>query len=122
MKFKDEVYQIIGVAMEVYNVLGPGFLEPIYQEAMEIELDARGIPYKAQSLIPIFYKERKLSREYIADLVCFDEIIVELKAVERLNKTFQSQLLNYLHGARKSVGVLINFGHEDGLEWKRMII
>ena len=122
MIYKEEVYKIVGVAMEVYNVLGSGFLEPVYQEALEIELDARGIPYQSQALIPICYKSRKLEKEYIADFICYQEIIFEIKAVERLTKTFQSHLLNYLHGAKKSVGLLINFGQEDGLEWKRMII
>lgn len=122
MKYKDEVYKIVGAAMEVYNVLGSGFLEPIYQEALEIELEERNIPFRSQTLIPVYYKSRKLEKEYIADFVCYQEIIVEIKAVERITKVFQSQLLNYLHGAKKSVGVLINFGHEDGLEWKRMVI
>ncbi len=122
MKYKEEVYKIVGAAMEVYNELGSGFLEPVYHEAMEIELDMRGVPYKSQSLVPIYYKKRRLHKEYIADLICYENIIVELKATDHLTKTFQSQLLNYLHATDSPLGLLINFGHEDDLEWKRMII
>ena len=122
MLHKEEVYKIIGAAMEVYNELGPGFLEAVYQEALEIELNARGIPFVSQPLVPIFYKTRQLTKEYYPDLICYENIIVELKALDQLTKNFQSQLLNYLKASRLSVGVLINFGHEENLEWKRMVL
>lgn len=122
MPNKEETYKIIGAAMEVYNVLGPGFLEAVYQEALEIELDERGIPFVSQALVPIFYKTRQLHKEYNADLICYEHIILELKAVDQLTKNFQAQLLNYLKGSRLSVGILINFGHEQDLEWKRMVL
>ena len=108
--------------MEVYNVLGPGFLEAVYQEAMEIELHLRSIPYTSKAPIPIFYKDRQLKKEYEADLICYEHIIVELKALDHLTRNFQSQLLNYLKGAKSSVGLLVNFGHVQDLEWKRMLL
>lgn len=122
MILKDEVYKIIGAAMEVYNVLGSGFLEPVYQEALEIELTERGIPFASQPLIPIFYKDKQLTKEYYADLICFDQIIGELKAVANLSDDHQSQLLNYLHATKNPVGLLINFGQEQSLEWKRLVL
>jgi len=121
MLYKEEVYNIIGAAIEVYNVLGPGFLEAVYQEALEIELTERDIPFVSQPAIPIYYKTRQLTREYNADLLCYENIIVELKAVDCLTKNYQAQLLNYLNGSRSPLGLLINFGHENNLEWKRMV-
>lgn len=122
MLYKEEVYTVIGAAMEVYNVLGSGFLEPVYQEALEIELSERNIPFSAQALIPLYYKEKQMKKEYCADLICYEKLIVELKAVDKLCAAHKAQLLNYLHAAKLQVGVLINFGHTDGLEWKRMVV
>ena len=82
---KDEVYAIIGAEMEVYNVLGVGFLEAVYHEAFELELRARGIPYESRKPLAIFYKGQQLEKDYIADLICFGQIIVELKALDRLS-------------------------------------
>jgi len=120
--YKDEVYAIIGAAMEVYNQLGPGFLEPIYQEAMEIETLVRKIPYKPQQDIHVTYKGKPLKKFYIADLICYEKIIVEIKALERLTSREQAQLLNYLKATEMSIGLLINFGAEKDLEWKRMVL
>jgi GxxExxY protein len=119
--FRDEVYQIIGAAMEVHSVLGPGFLEPVYQEALEMEMSERGIPFQAQRLFRIAYKERTLAKEYFADLVCFETIIVELKALNQISNRERSQLLNYLKASGLRVGVLINFGSVGKLEWQRMV-
>ena len=83
-------------AIEVHRNLGPGFLEAVYQEAMEIELSARGIPFDAQKPIQVRYKGQILNKQYVADLVCFDLIIVELKALDRLSGNEQAQVLNYL--------------------------
>ncbi len=120
--FKDEVYAIIGAAMEVYNQLGPGFLEPVYQEAMEMEAADRKIPAKPQHEIVVRYKERALKKFYVADLFCFDKIIVELKALDHLTSREESQLINYLKATGMPVGLLINFGAENELEWKRMAL
>ena len=119
--YKDEVYAIIGAAMEVYNDLGPGFLEGVYQEAMETEVESKGIPFTAQYQITVKYKGRPLHKYYIADLICYDKVIVEIKAMDRLTLREEGQLLNYLKATGIRVGVLINFGHYPSLEWKRMV-
>ncbi len=93
---KDEVYAIAGAAMEVYWELGTGFLEPVYQEALEIELGRRQIPFEAQKRLTILYKGQPLQKEYAADLVCYEQIIVELKTHDRLIPADLAQLLNYM--------------------------
>ena len=118
---KEEVYAIIGAAMEVLNTLGAGFLEPVYQEALEIELTRRGIPFIAQRELSICYKEHLLKKGYIADLTVFDSIIVEIKALDKLTSREEAQLLNYLAATDYQVGLLINFG-SNKLEWKRMVL
>ena len=118
--FKDEVYAIIGAAMEVHNQLGIGFLEPVYQEAMEIELSSRSIPFMPQQEIQIHYKDRDLKKTYRSDFLVFNEIIVEIKAIDGLSGHEESQLLNYLKATRLELGLLINFGGNK-LEWKRMV-
>ncbi len=119
---KDEVYAVVGAAMEVHRELGAGFLEAVYQEAMEIELEDRGIPFESQRSFEIHYKNTKLHKEYFADLVCFSKIIVELKALERLSSKEESQILNYLKASSLRVGLLINFGSHGKLEWKRFVL
>jgi len=119
---KDEVYAIVGAAMEVYNQLGAGFLEPMYQEAMEIETSDREIPAKAQQEIRINFKGKKLKKFYVADLLCFDQIIVEIKALDRITSREESQLINYLKATGLQVGLLINFGSQDKLEWRRLVL
>jgi GxxExxY protein len=119
--YKDEVYQIIGAAIEVHRELGPGFLEAVYQEALEIELAERGIPFEAQKSLKIRYKGRQLKKEYIADLICHDKIIIELKAMDKLSSRETAQLLNYLKATGLRVGLLVNFGSEGVLEWERRI-
>jgi len=118
---KDEVYQIVGAAMEVSNVLGAGFLEAVYQEALGIELKSRALPFVAQPTIEIAYKGRILSKKYIPDFICYDQVIVEIKAIKGLTTIEQAQLLNYLKATGKPVGLLLNFGAPK-LEWKRMIL
>ncbi len=107
---KDEVYALVGAAIEVHKALGPGFLEAVYQEALEIELRERGIPFEVQKRLSISCKGRTLDKEYFADLVCYGQIIVELKALDRLSGNEQAQILNYLKASGLRVGVLINFG------------
>ncbi len=118
--FKDEVYAIIGAAMEVYNTLGPGFSEPIFQEALGIEFDDRKVPARAQFEIIVNYKDRPLKKTYIADFVAYGQIIVEIKALDQLTSREEAQLLNYLKATGFPLGVLINFGALGQLEWKRM--
>ena len=118
--YKNETFDIIGVAMEVHNELGPGFLEAVYQEAFEIELINQNIPYEREKVLTIFYKKEKLKREFTADFFCFGKIIVELKALSSLDGNHEAQLLNYITATNTKVGLLINFGAKS-LEYKRMI-
>ena len=119
--YKDEVYQIVGAAIEVHRELGPGFLEAVYQEALEIELAERGIPFEAQKALKIVYKGRRLKKEYVADLVCYDKIVVELKAMDKLSSRETAQVLNFPKATGLRVGLIINFGSEGVLEWERRI-
>ena len=118
---KDEVFAIYGAAIEVHCKLGPGFLEAVYQEALEIGLQSRSLPFEAQKPLAIHYKGHKLKKEYVADLICYGQIIVELKALDQLSKKEESQLLNYLKATGLRVGLLLNFGSEGKLERKRFI-
>src|SRR5437899_655659 len=118
---KEEVYAVVGAAMEVYNELGPGFLEPVYQEALSLELAARRIPFAPQKELHVFYKGRQLEKSYIADFLVFNQVIVEIKAIERLTPREEAQLLNYLKATELEIGVLINFCAAGKLEWKRMV-
>ena len=118
---KDEVYAIVGAAIEVHRVLGPGFLEPVYQEAMEIESTTRKLPFKSQPVLQIRYKEHTLKKEYIPDFIFYNQIVVEIKALDRLGGKEESQILNYLKATGYKVGVLINFGSHPKLEWKRFV-
>lgn len=119
---KDETYAVVGAAMEVYNTLGPGFLEAVYQEALEVEFAERGIPFESQKPIMIRYKDRLLQKQYIADVVCYGALLAELKAIETLTTREESQLINYLKATGLRVGILLNFGHPKNLDWKRMIL
>jgi GxxExxY protein len=119
--YKDEVYAIVGAAMEVYNMLGPGFLEPVYQEALGIEFTSRGIPFEPQKELHISYKDHRLEQKYKPDFVVYGKIIVEIKALDRLTSREEAQLLNYLKATGLEVGVLINFGSDGKLEWKRRV-
>src|SRR5262245_2918536 len=119
---KEEVYAIVGAAMEVHNVLGAGFLEPVYQEVIEIEERLRGIPFESQKCLQIRYKNHLLTKYYIADQVCYEQIIVEFKAIDRLTGREEAQLLNYLKATGLRVGLLINFGNPSKLEWSRYVL
>ena len=120
--YKDEVYASIGAAMEVHTVLGTGFLEPVYQEAMEIECASRNISFISQQILQVHYKQHILKKEYVADMVCFEKIIVEFKALDNLTGREASQVINYLKATGYKVGVLINFGSNVKLEWKRFVV
>ena len=118
---KEEVFAIIGAAMEVHREQGCGFAEPVYQECMEMKLEARNIPAAAQKEMPITYKGRLLKKTYIADFVACGKVIVELKALDKLTSREESQVINYLKASGLEVGVLINFGGPS-LEWKRLVL
>lgn len=119
--YKEETYKINGAAMRVYNTLGHGFLEAVYQEALEIEFKKQEIPYEREKEIVITYDGIELRHTYRADLVCYGKIIVELKAVSKLDDAHRSQLYNYLCATGYKVGLLYNFGHYDGLEIERKV-
>jgi GxxExxY protein len=120
--FKEEGYQLMGAAFEVYNELGSHLSEDIYQASLETELSIRKIPFDAQRRLDVFYKEVKLEPYFIPDLFVYDEIIAELKAVKKLLPEHEAQLINYLALTGKKVGYLINFGHSGALEWKRIVL
>lgn len=119
--FKDECYRIIGCCMEVHKALGPGFLEAVYQEALSLELKDANIPFNKEKVLEVRYKGILLEKKYVADFLCFDEVIVELKAVESLNTDHIAQVLNYLKATEKKIGLLINFGARS-LQYKRIIL
>jgi GxxExxY protein len=119
---REEVFQIIGAAIEVHKELGSGFLEVVYQETLEIELAERGIPFQSQAELHVRYKNRLLQKKYCADLVCFGSIIVELKSVQKIGAIEEAQLINYLKSTGLKVGLLINFGAHGKLEWKRFVV
>ena len=118
---KDEVYAIAGAAMEVHNVLGCGFLEAVYQEALEIELGKRNIPYIPQKQLPIYFKDNLLKKTYVVDYIAFEKIVIEIKALIHLSSLEEAQLLNYVKAGDYELGLLINFGAES-LQWKRMVL
>lgn len=119
--YKEEVYSIIGAAIEVHKNLGSGFLEPVYQEAFEIELKSREIFFQSQCEIAIHYKDFILQKNYRADLVAFEKIIVELKATDHITPVDESQIINYLKATKFRLGLLINFGSVK-MEWKRLVL
>lgn len=120
--YKDESYNIVGAAFHVYNSLGHGFLEAVYQEALEIELQRRNIPYEREKELNIIYDGVQLKQTYKADFVCFGKIIVELKAVSAFDDAHRSQVYNYLHATGYQLGLLLNFGCSDEVEKERIVL
>jgi GxxExxY protein len=120
--YKEESYKIVGAAFNVYNKLGHGFLEAVYQEALELEFQKQGIPYEREKELEIYYDGIKLKQTYKADFVCYDKVIVELKAVSYLDDSHRAQVYNYLHATSYKLGILLNFGNYDVLEKERILI
>lgn len=119
--YEEETGKIIKACMEVFNELGNGFLEAVYQEALAMEFTKMNIPFEKEAQINIFYKNKKLSKEYYADFICYGNIIVELKCVSKLINAHKAQVLNYLHGTKSPVGLLVNFA-EASLKWERLTL
>ena len=117
----QECYQIIGAGFEVYNEKGSGFLEPVYHDCLELEFGSRAIRYLHEPPLRLMYKGQPIKHTYSPDFTCWDKIVVELKAVEKLADEHVAQVLNYLNATGYELGILINFGHHPGLEWKRIV-
>lgn len=118
---KDECYKIIGCSMKVHNELGCGFLGPVYQEALAYELIKQSIPFVKEKVLDIYYDGMLLNKKYVADFICYDSLIIELKAVDALAPEHMAQVLNYLKATKLRVGLLINFGTTK-LQYKRVIL
>ena len=116
-----ESYDITGAAMHVYNTLGPGFLEAVYQEALAIEFKKRGIPYEQEKELKVVYDGQELKQTYRADFVCYGNIIVELKAVSELDNSHRSQVYNYLKATGYKLGIIFNFGSREELQYERVV-
>ena len=120
--FPDESYRIMGACFEVYNHMGSGFLESVYQECLEIEFQERGIPFVPQAPLGLHYKARPLNKRYTPGFVCFEKIILEIKAVKQLCNEARAQVHNDLHAARYRLGILVNFAHYPKLEYQRIVL
>lgn len=118
--FKEESYKIIGACMKVHRTLGPGFLEAVYEEAMEKEFAEQNIPFRRQVKLSVFYGDKKLNKFYKADFICYDKIVLEIKSVNFMPKAFYVQLTNYLTATKQDLGILINFG-QPSLDYKRVV-
>lgn len=118
--YKEESYAIVGACFEVYNNKGCGFLEPVYQECLAIEFNFQNIPATPKPLLTLSYRDRVLTQTYQPDLVCYQKIIVELKAVSALCDEHRAQLLNYVNATGFEFGLLVNFGHYPKLEYERI--
>ncbi len=118
--YKKESYAIIGACFDVYNEKGSGFIEPVYQEWLGIEFEYQQIPAIPKPSLALSYRGRVLTQTYHPDLVCFEKVIGELKAVCALADEHRAQLLNYLHATGFELGLLVNFGHYPKLEYERI--
>ncbi len=119
--YPQECYQIVGACFEIYNEKGCGFLEPVYHDCLEIELGLQAIPYLHEPPLHLTYKGRPIKHSYSPDFTCWNKIVFEVKAVEKLADEHVAQVLNYLNATGYELGVLVNFGHYPGLEWKRIV-
>ncbi|ESU29440.1 hypothetical protein FLJC2902T_08430 [Flavobacterium limnosediminis JC2902] len=118
---KEETYTIIGICMEVHKILGKGHSEIIYGDALEYEFRKNGIPFEREKKFNVTYKDIVLPHHYFSDFVIFEEIILEIKAIQQLSSSETKQTLNYLAASKNKVGLLVNFG-EDSLKYKRVVL
>ncbi len=119
--YKDECYQVMGACFEVYKENGCGFVEPVYQECLSPELVSQRIPFQEQVELNLTYKGQPLAQTYKPDFVCFEKIILEIKAVSALNDKHRAQVQNYLKATEFKLGLLVNFGHYPKVEWERIV-
>ena len=120
--FKDEAFRIRGAVFQVYRTMGAGFLEAVYQECLTLEFARREIPFQTLKALPLSYMGTVLRQTYVADFVCFGEIILELKAVRTLAPEHRAQTINYLRASQMKLGLLINFGSTPGVEIERFAL
>lgn len=119
--FKEESYRIIGACFEVYKEMGCGFLEPVYQECLELEFASQDIPYQPQAELRLCYKGRPLKQKYVPDFICLGKIVVEIKAVKELCDEHRAQVHNYLKATGLKLGLLVNFGHYPKVQYERIV-
>lgn len=119
--YKQESFDIIGACFEVHNILGSGFDEPIYHEALEKELQARNIPFISEARLEVRYKEHVLSKHFRPDIIAYSKIIVELKALKSINDDHRRQVHNYIKATGFQLGLLINFGSPEKLQYERIV-
>ncbi len=119
--YEKESYKIIGACISVHKELGCGFLEAVYQEALALEFRNHGIPFEQEKSLDIYFKSIKLNKKYVADFICYNKIVLELKALSKITTEHDSQLLNYLKATGLKLGILVNFG-EKSLKYKRLIL
>lgn len=120
--YGDETYKIIGACFSVYNEMGHGFLEAVYQECLGIEFELQDIPANGQVDLRLKYKDRALEKRYEADFICYGKIVLELKSVDELRDQHRAQLLNYLNATDMRLGLLVNFGRHPKLQWERLVV
>jgi GxxExxY protein len=119
--YSDETYKIRGAIYEVYKEIGCGFLEAVYQECLEIEFELQGIPFESQQELDIEYKGRLLEKKYVPDFICYNKIIVEIKAIKELTNENMAQVINYLNASDMELGLLVNFASYPKADIKRLI-
>jgi GxxExxY protein len=120
--YENEAFQIRGAAFEVYRAMGAGFLEAVYQECLEVEFAKRGLPFEARRPLGLTYQGQPLRQTYVADFVCYDRIIVELKSVRTIAPEHRAQIVNYLRVTDMKLGLLINFGASPKIEMERFVL
>jgi GxxExxY protein len=119
--YPDESYKIMGACFEVYKEMGPGFLEPVYQECLEIEFELQGIPAVPKTELQLVYKQRMLKKGYEPAFLCYGVIVIEIKVVSDLNDLFRAQVLNYLKATKLRLGILVNFNHHPKVQYERIL-
>jgi GxxExxY protein len=120
--YEKETYSILGACFEVYKQMGCGFLEDVYQECLSYELADRNIPFREQEQLILTYKARQLKKRFVPDFICFESVILEIKAVQTIVDQHKTQVLNYLHATKNPVGLLVNFGHYPQVQHVRFVI
>ena len=120
--YKDESYKIMGACFEVYKEMGCGFLEAVYQECLEIELANQGILFRPQAELTLRYKGQPLKQVYVPDFLCWEKIVLEIKAVSELASEHHAQVHNYLHATGYKLGLLVNFGHYPKVDYERIVL